>query len=428
MAEPSETLRAGVAQINITPPIGMAMTGYIARAGNATGVHDLLYAKAFVVDNGAQQAAIITCDLLGLHKRFVDSVRTEIQAATGINGRNVMLACSHTHAGPATMFLQDCGEPDEAWMMILREQLVAVTQTAHAARQPAQFGAGRGRFSAGVHNRRAPGDITDPEVGILRVTDKQGAPLAILVNYACHPTCLTGDNQLFSAEYPGYLTDQVQRETGAITFFITGAIGDVGPAERGWPVYEAIGSGLAATVLSTLPTIALEEWHTLAVTTKLLTLPLLPLPTSEQLTQFLDQHQTPLTEAEQTQDWVHAKIQLAMQHWAERTRVAIGEEQSPSVETEVQVMRLGDIALISAPGELFVELGLALKYGSGIKQTFICGFANDNIGYIPARRAYPHGGYEVAEAYKYYAYPAALAPEAGEKYVETALRLIHKEE
>lgn len=427
MIEPSEKLCAGVAQIDITPPIGMAMTGYIARAGNATGVHDPLYAKAFVVDNGAQQAAILACDVLGFHKRFVDTVRAAIEAATGIPGANVMITGSHTHAGPATMFLQECGEPDEAWMPVLRQQLVAVTQTAHAARQPAQFGAGRGRFTAGVHNRRSPGDIMDPEVGIIQVTDKQGAPLAILVNYACHPTCLTGENQLFSAEYPGRLTTQVQQATGAITLFITGAIGDVGPAERGWPVYEAIGSGLAATVLRTLPTLAQEDWHTVNVTTKPLTLPLLPLPTTEQLTQFLDQHQTPLTEAEKTQDWIRAKIQLAMQQWGERTRVAIQEKRPTVVETEVQVIRLGDIALVSAPGELFVELGLAIKYGSGAKQMFICGFANDNIGYIPARRAYPHGGYEVAEAYKYYAYPAALAPEAGEHYVATALRLIQND-
>jgi neutral ceramidase len=427
MARRSTKVSAGVAQIDITPPVGSAMTGYIARAGNATGVHDLLSAKALVLDNGAQQAAIITCDVLGLHKHFVDTVRAEIEASTGIPGANVMITCSHTHAGPATMVLQGCGDPDEAWMATLRQRLVAVTQTAHINQQPAQFGSGRGRFSAGVHNRRAPGDIMDPEVGVLRVADQQDATIAILVNYACHPTCLTGENQLISAEYPGLVVEQVQRETGAITLFVTGAIGDVGPAERGWPVYEAIGAGLAATVLRSLPMIKLEDWQPLAVATQRLELPLQVLPTADQLTQILVEHQTPLTEAEKNVDWIRAKIQLAMQHWVERTRAAIQADPAPAfVQTEVQVIRLGDVAFVSAPGELFVELGLAVKYGAGVKQTFICGFANDNIGYIPARRAYPHGGYEVAEAYKYYRYPAALAPEAGEQFVETAIKLIHK--
>ncbi len=427
MTSSDQKLYAGAAQIDITPPIGMEMTGYIARAGNATGIHDPLFAKALVLDNGACQAVIITCDVLGFHKQFVADVRTAIAAATGIPGDHVMIACSHTHGGPATMFLQGCGEMDEAWMPALREQLVEITQTAHATRQPASVGTGRGRFTAGVHNRRAPGDIMDPEVGILRVVNEQGAALATLINYACHPTCLTGENQLFTADYPGTVMDQVQKETGAITLFVTGAIGDVGPVERGWPVCAAIGTGLAAAVLSTLPTIALEETVTLAAGIKQLELPLQPLPTLDQLTQMLAGQQTPLTEAEKTKDWIRVKIQLALQQWVERTRAALQTEPKPTfVQTEVQIIRLGDVAFVSAPGELFVELGLAIKYGAGVQQTFICGFSNDNIGYIPARRAYPRGGYEVAEAYKYYRYPAALAPEAGERYVAAAIRLIHE--
>ncbi len=113
--------------------------------------------------------------------------------------------------------------------------------------------------------------------------------------------------------------------------------------------------------------------------------------------------------------------------WAETTLAGLNANTiKPTVTTEVQAIRLGDLMLVSAPGELFNELGLALKYASGAQQTFICGFANDNIGYMPARRAYPHGGYEIAEAYKYYGYPAALAPEAGESYVAAAVRLMHE--
>src|SRR5256885_1977283 len=113
MARRRKQISAGVAQIDITPPVGMAMTGYIARAGNATGIHDPLAAKALVFDNGAQQAVIITCDLLGLDKHSVAVVRTAIETATGIPAANIMITCSHTHAGPATMVLQDCGDPDE---------------------------------------------------------------------------------------------------------------------------------------------------------------------------------------------------------------------------------------------------------------------------------------------------------------------------
>lgn len=420
-------LCAGVAQLDITPPIGCAMTGYIARLGPAIGMHDPLYAKALVVGDGQQQIALLTCDVLGLDRAFVATTRAAIEAATGIPAAAIMLAASHTHAGPATLFLQDCGAVDPDWLANLRQHLVAVVQAAQTNVRPAQFGLGRGVFSSGVHNRRAPGDIIDPEVGLLQVSDEHGAPIAILINYACHPTCLEGDNRLLSAEYPGRVAERIQRATGAITLFFTGAIGDVGPVARGWPVLEAIGNGLADEVLRMLPAITTQTWNTLATANQDIALPLQPLPSIAQMTAQLNENRGRNETLDTNQDPVRARVQRAMIGWAETTLAGLTTNTiKPTVTTEVQVIQVGDLVLVSTPGELFNELGLALKYASGAPQTFICGFANDNIGYIPARRAYPHGGYEIAEAYKYYGYPAALAPEAGESYVAAAVRLMHK--
>ena len=93
------------------------------------------------------------------------------------------------------------------------------------------------------------------------------------------------------------------------------------------------------------------------------------------------------------------------------------------VTSELQIIGVGDLAFVSAPGELFVELGLAIKAALAPNHIFLCGFGNDDIGYIPTRRAYPKGGYEGAEAYKFYRYPTALAAEAGEQIVASAIRL-----
>ncbi len=280
-------LWAGVAQVEITPPVGCAMTGYIARLGPAVGVHDLLYAKALVVGDGQQQTALLTCDVLGLGRAFVAATRAALETATGIPGSAVMLAASHTHAGPATLFLQDCGDVDPDWLANLRQHFVDVVLAAQANLRPARFGLGRGAFTSGVHNRRAPGDIMDPEVGLLQVSDESGSPIAILINYACHPTCLEGSNRLLSAEYPGRVAERVQDATGAITLFLTGAIGDVGPVARGWPVLEAIGNGLADEVLRVLPTMTARAWDKLATASQDIALPLQTLPTIEQITDHL---------------------------------------------------------------------------------------------------------------------------------------------
>lgn len=425
---PQLTSQAGVAQLEITPPIGIDLTGYIARAGAATGVHDPLYAKALVLDNGATQVALLTVDVLGLHWSTVQTVRAAIATATDIPAANVMVACSHTHAGPATMRLQGCGMIDEGYVAQLQARLVAVTVAAWRARQPARLGVGHGQVQDGVHNRRTPGDVIDPDVGVLRVDDGAGNPLALLLNYTCHPTCVTGENTLFSAEYCGVAAAQIQAATGAITLWTTGAIGDVGPAARGWEVLTGLADALTAETLRVLPTITTAPWSRLATATQTLALPLLPLPTTAELTAFQAVQQAILADPEQMQQPYQAAICGALIDWATATLAKVSAPNAATtVTTEIQVIHVSDLALVSAPGELFVELGLAIKAGATNGHCFVCGFTNDNIGYIPARRAYPHGGYEIADAYKYYGYPAALAPEAGESVVATAQQLLHSD-
>jgi hypothetical protein len=121
----------------------------------------------------------------------------------------------------------------------------------------------------------------------------------------------------------------------------------------------------------------------------------------------------------------------AMLHWTERMFEAMqAHELRPTVDAEVQTFHIGDLVIVGVPGEYFVELGLQIKEGikaamgdSAMRQVMISGFTNGNVGYIPARRAYPQGGYEIADAYRYYGYPAAIAPEGGEAIVASGVKL-----
>jgi hypothetical protein len=420
-------VKAGFAQIDITPPIGAALTGYIAREGGATGIHDPLFAKAMVLDSDGTRVAILTCDTLGLHWRYVQEVRAAIAEATQIPAAHMMIACSHTHAGPATLFLQDCGAVEEGYLAQLRRRLVTVAKSAVADLRPVRFGIGNGDIQAGVHNRRTPGDAIDPSLGVLRIVDEAGAMRGVVLNYACHPTCLTGENRLVSAEYCGYATHLIQQETGATALFLTGAIGDVGPVERGWPVLAQLGEAIAIETLRTLDNVAVTAWQGVGAVSQTLELPLLPFPTVEQLEHEHMKWREPAPAPGATTLPYHPKIQQAMLQWTERTLDQVRSAKAPTtVTTEVQVIRVGELVFVGAPGELFVELGLAIRQQADAHHVFVCGFANDNIGYIPTRRAYPQGGYEVAEAYRYYGYPAALAPEAGELFMKTACLLTRR--
>ena len=133
---------------------------------------------------------LITCDLLALDAPFVAAARAAIRDATGIPENNIMIACTHTHSGPATIFLRDCGEVDRPYLDSLRLRLVNAAQEAVSNLHEAKVGAGRGQVDKGVLNRRQPGTPTDPDLDVISFQDEAGKYLAILVNYACHPVCL----------------------------------------------------------------------------------------------------------------------------------------------------------------------------------------------------------------------------------------------
>ena len=420
-------LRAGAARVDITPSTRVDLTGFLARQNPSTGVRDPLYARALVLDDDDHQVAIVSCDLLGFGREYVVEIRDRITVRTGITAPHIMLACTHTHGGPATIRLVDCGEIDPTYVEWMMPRVADAVAQAQAALQPATLALGSATSTAGVHNRRTPGDVIDPEVGLLRVDDAEGKPLAVLVNYTCHPTTLTHTNTEVTADYPGLVTQRIEAETGAITLFLMGAIGDVGPITRGEESLATVGNAVADAALAALPQLVSNEVKGLETASEMLRLPLLPLPSRDEWLQWRTNFEEAALAAEHSNTPGSARVPWAMLHWTERMFERMQDDTlSPTVEAEIQVFQIGDLAIVGVPAEYFVELGLQIKEGirgNGVRQVMICGFANGNVGYIPARRAYPKGGYEVADAYKYYGYPAAVTPEAGEAIVVSAVRM-----
>lgn len=420
-------LRAGASRIEITPPVGTDLTGFIARENPSDGVRDPLYVRALVLDDGDQQVALVSCDLLGFDQKLVVDIRDRIAAATGIPAPRILLACTHTHGGPATITLVDCGQIDPAYVKRLLPRIANAVVEAQANLRPATLALGSTASTTGVHNRRTPGDIIDPEVGLLRVDSANGRPIAVVVNYTCHPTSLDGTNRQITADYPGLVCSRIEEATGAISLFLMGAIGDVGPITRGDETLKSIGNAVADVALAALPTLAAIDAPRLETCVEELALPLLPLPTREQWISLRRGYERGAMAAEEQDNALAAKVQWALVHWTERMFEEMQDETlKPSVDAEIQLVRVGDLVIVGVPAEYFVELGLQIKEEikkGGMSQVMICGFANGDVGYIPARRAYPKGGYEVADAYKYYGYAAAIAPEGGEQIVATAQRL-----
>ncbi|NPV07479.1 MAG: hypothetical protein HPY83_05870 [Anaerolineae bacterium] len=411
---------AGFAKTDITPPAGTTLTGYLARLGPAEGVHDPLFCRALVLGQGVDQAALIVADTLGFGIEYTRQVKDAIAQAAGIAPERIILAATHTHAGPASVFLQGCGDLALDWLEGFPAQAVSAVQAAQAGLTEVSVHFASVDVPDVAINRRDPENgPVDEELSAVWFQDATGRVKGALMHFTCHAVVMDADNRLISADYPGAACRQLEELIGAPAMFVQGPCGDINPAHR--HSFEAVdGSGAklarAAAELIRGGGTPIEVGEP-AVQSTTLALPLMAPPPYGQLLSFRREHASAAATAEAAGEAIRAKMHRAMVYWADLTigGVCSGLLQG-EVTVEAECLRLGDILLVTSPGELFVEFGLEAKRRArqGGKRAMVVAYANADIGYIPTASSYAKGGYEVEWAHKYYGYPGPLAPEAGE--------------
>jgi hypothetical protein len=361
----------------------------------------------------------------------VRAIREAIARRLGHRPVSVTVAASHTHSAPASQPLRNCGTVDPNWLREAQAVLVEVAVRAVGDLRPARLGVGAGRVPGVTGNRRAPGfpdsnaGPNDDELGVIRVETTEGAPIACLVNFACHPVILGSENLAISADFPGEVVRLVRERLGATALFTNGATGDINPLRRGsWDDVAHLARAVVAETERAWAAAETTSDVSLAVASETLRLPLLPLPPRAELEdmvrRFGDEEATARAAGQGTQ----ARVAAAFRAWAEHALTL--DPSDLFSDAEIQALRIGDAALVAVPAELFVHLGLQIKQRlakRGIRPTFVLGYANGNIGYVPTRDAYGRGGYEVETAHRFYGYSSCVAPEAGERIVECAVRL-----
>ncbi len=431
------TLQAGLAETEITPPIGYRMDGYFTER-LSTGVKDPLMAKALVFQQGDTKTALVVCDLLGVPQTLTREVRARAAARTGIPAANIAITATHTHTGPlfsgerarifSDLATAKYGSDPLAginYVDTLRDRLVEVIVAANAALSPAalEFVAAReDRVSfnrryhlndgtvatnPGISNPRVvgPAGPTDPDVPFLLVS-KDKTPVGSLTVFAMHLDTVGGTE--YSADYAGQLANELRREFGNqfISLFGTGTCGNINHIDvTGTRRYSSrlIGEQLAVSVLSmrsrepiadaalgaasgriVLPLRKVSESQVVAARANVAKIGTSDLP-------FLTQVETVST--------------LDLSH------------RGSTLDAEVQVLRLNrDTAVVMLPGEIFVELGLAIKQASPFRHTLVIELGNDNPAYIPTEKAFKEGGYETVNS--------RIEPGGGERLVAEALRLL----
>lgn len=432
----------GVAEVDITPPVGVWLTGYAARTHPCTDIHDALKAQALVLENSdGDRAALLCLDLIALTAEQVAAVRRAVQKATGIPPARLLINCSHTHSAPAIGELAApwMGIPDDAYLQITIRKAATAVQLAASRLTEATLHYAKAHCHIGVNRRqRTPNGrvvlgqnlqgITDPQLDVLAFTAPDGALKVLLFAYACHPVVLGDNNYAVSADYVGYARDCLRRTLNAPALFLQGCAGNINPRERGtFAIAEKLGRELAGSVLVALGnTVQMDDDRIDGIIANI-KLPLQPPPDARTLRQWRQEHLARAQDAERNGRWSEARWRRCEAEWAAKVLRAIRAKTLPTHEPiTLQVLRLGDVALAAMASETFAEIGLTLRRQSPYAATVPLGYTNGCIGYLPTAAAYPEGGYEVQTAFKFYGRLLMHAPESERLVTEWLLRQLHR--
>ncbi|MDA1056149.1 MAG: neutral/alkaline non-lysosomal ceramidase N-terminal domain-containing protein [Planctomycetota bacterium] len=423
--------KAGVAKTNITPERFICMSGYGGRDKPANGKLTELWAKAAVLEDASgNRGVIITLDLVGIDRTLSQAVCNSLREQYGLDRAQIAICTSHTHTGPVVgknlaplhYLILDREQQvliDE-YAAGLQSKIVSVVGDALDDLRPSQLSWGNGRATFAVNRRenkpydkaaqwRTAGTLKGPidhDVPVLAIHGEAGELRGVVFGYACHSTTLSFTQ--WSGDYPGYAQIELEQlHPGCVAMFWAGCGADQNPLPRSTvELAQHYGRRLADAVDSVLLTSELLPLaDNLSTSYAEIDLPLAELPTKEQIEM----------DAKSTDRFVAARAKMFLE------QLAGGKPLSSTYPYPVQTWQIGgDIQFITLGGEVVVDYAIRLKAELAGTKTWVAGYANDVMAYIPSRRVLAEGGYEGGGAMVYYGLPTVWAPEVENAIVAEA--------
>ncbi|HTK37151.1 MAG TPA: neutral/alkaline non-lysosomal ceramidase N-terminal domain-containing protein, partial [Pyrinomonadaceae bacterium] len=411
--------KAGFSKQSISPPIGAPLAGFAARQGVCEGIHDELFSRALVLENNDRSVAIVSLDVLAVSAEFVEKVRSRIESKTGLKKDAIMIAATHTHAGPVTIrtFFNPDESLDSDYMNSLADAIENSVVAAWENKFGARIGVGSGHVDGiGVNRRTEDKKPIDDEIGIIKIEDATGAVKGVLINYSCHPTVLGSDNLLATGDFPYFAVDTIEEELGdgGFAMFVNGtqgnismghsselsAIGIITPG-RTFEHAAELGEKLGRAAIDAMKEIQTTDAAKLDTSVANARFPLkeLPeIPAAEAAFVTAEKHLADISSNGASSDQImKAKSGLLYASITDYYAKETSKFSDGTMPIELQALRIDDAVFLAVPAEVFVEIGLEIKKRAG-RKTFIVGIANGYIGYLPTATSYPAGGYEVVSS------------------------------
>jgi hypothetical protein len=470
--------RAGAAAARVDPPLGLPMIGVVRRGEGATGRIGHLEVTALAVERQETRVVLCGVDTVGIQAPEVDVLRDRIASETGAERAGILLNWNHTHHAPAggRSIHEVLGGDDETtrsavhgYVELLHTRIVETCRRACEALEPAWVRWGQGCLDEAVNRRQRdadgfvrkigwnPSGLVDCSVPVLRAVRRDGSAIATLVGYGCH-TVTTGIALLsYSPDFPGPMRELIRQVTGGECIYFQGAGGNVMPRiafdDSGkaqihlgrrlalealhalaegpdWPAQLEPAGFASATPLDLFRWVPIEpEQPELAAIEELAEFPLLPLPSLEDARAELATSESELLDAEQ-RGTPTSELRVMRYHGVNHWRRVVAELESgrprTSVTGSIGAVRIADGAIVTGPGEIFTEIGLAVKERSPADVTLYAGYTNGAVSYLPIAAEYPLGGYEPSYGNKSYGLPTQVSPESERILVETGVRLVRR--
>ncbi len=439
----SSGLLLGIAEVNYTPAVGLNLVGnYRGDDYASRGVHDSLYSRAIVAqgENG-EKVAVVSVDICYLNKEPVEFMRNYIASMTDLKPENIMFTATHTHSGPPSNL-------DSPQAKDYLSKIADAVIEANEKLVPTSLAIGRSQENRISHNRRLecidgtthmcwekfePGFVIgplgpiDPEVTTISVI-QNGNPTGVIVNFGCHATTLTGNNWLYSADYPGYLVESLRKVKGKdyMPMFLNGPCGNVTQVDYrvGFPdTYQEcqrIGYMLGVSAMEAINNeVPASENNIVAVSKEMVPLKRMRITEQQfewakQIKAKVDKDGMPPAQQDGIPDAEYALKWLQMH-----------KTQNEVDSVELMVVRIGDVAFVGMPGEIFCEFGMDIKEKSPFKSTLVMGLTNGSIGYLPTEISYtqgPKGFTPMITGYETTPGTSKWDIGSGEKLAESALK------
>ncbi len=413
--------KAGAAKVAITPSEPMWMAGYASRTHPAEGKLTELWAKALVLeDRDGNRGVVLTLDLVGIDRTLSRAICESLKEQYGLQREQIVICTSHTHSGPVVghnlaplhylLFDEPQRQAIDGWVATFHKQVVAMVGEAIGKLAPSELTWGSGTAKFAVNRRENPAaDVpqwrtdgklhgpSDHDVPVLAVRDADQNLTAVLFGYACHATTLSGYQ--WSGDYPGYAQMDLEEEhPDCVALFFAGCGADQNPLPRGTvEMARHYGEQLATAVDSVLLTTQMHPVEgTLRTSYAEIDLPLDTLPTREKIE----------LNSKSDNRYEVARASMLLE------QIDDGVPLSQSYPYPVSAWSIGDdLKFVTLGGEVVVDYAIRLKSELAGTQTWVSGYANDVMAYIPSRRVLSEGGYEGGGAMVYYGLPTVWSPE-----------------